>query len=97
MEKRYSIDLICIWFSSKQQTRAASKTYRQRKKALETDLMERVEKLESEKRALLERLQVSEDMISKLNNENMQIRHAQVNEAAQVSLLKKRSFNARFS
>ena len=59
--------------------------------------MERVEKLESEKRALLERLQVSEDMISKLNNENMQIRHAQVNEAAQVSLLKKRSFNARFS
>jgi hypothetical protein len=34
----------------KQQTRAASKTYRQRKKVLESDLFERVEKLESEKR-----------------------------------------------
>lgn len=67
---------------SKRQQRVASKTYRNRKKELENELSDRIITLEKENRVLLQHTFLCENLIHKLNNENIQIRHfsTQMNE-----------------
>eukprot|EP00027_Filamoeba_sp_ATCC50430_P008019 CAMPEP_0168548750 /NCGR_PEP_ID=MMETSP0413-20121227/4735_1 /TAXON_ID=136452 /ORGANISM="Filamoeba nolandi, Strain NC-AS-23-1" /LENGTH=482 /DNA_ID=CAMNT_0008579089 /DNA_START=82 /DNA_END=1530 /DNA_ORIENTATION=+ len=58
----------------KQQTRNASKLYRQRKKALEAQLNERLNALEEEKRILLNEQKNAEIMLRKLKDENERLK-----------------------
>ncbi|PRP85785.1 hypothetical protein PROFUN_05977 [Planoprotostelium fungivorum] len=58
----------------KLQTRAASKLYRQRKKAMELQLTERLQRLEDEKKALIHQNQLAEKLLRKLQEENTRLR-----------------------
>lgn len=61
----------------KLQTRAASKLYRQRKKAMELQLTERLQRLEDEKKTLIHQNQLAARLLQKLQEENARLRESQ--------------------
>jgi len=61
----------------KLQTRSASKIYRQRRKALETQLSEKLEELENEKKLLISERRQAEDTLKKVKEENEKLRRQQ--------------------
>jgi len=62
----------------KQQTRTASKLYRQRKKALEVQLSERLAELEEEKRILMTEHAAANALLKNLKEENEKLKKEQV-------------------
>jgi len=69
----------------KQQTRAASKLYRQRRKGLEQKLLAQLEKLEKEKKEIVEKQQLAQQLLQNLKEENEALRKQQMNESQRVS------------
>eukprot|EP01114_Cavostelium_apophysatum_P012462 TRINITY_DN2794_c0_g1_i1.p1 TRINITY_DN2794_c0_g1~~TRINITY_DN2794_c0_g1_i1.p1 ORF type:complete len:506 (+),score=171.75 TRINITY_DN2794_c0_g1_i1:107-1624(+) len=69
----------------KEQTRAASKLYRQRRKKLEVELSERLERLEEEKKQLINEKKAADALLEKLKDENSKLRTAQKSESEETA------------
>jgi len=61
----------------KSQTRTASKLYRQRRKALEVQLSEKLDQLESEKKQLMSEQRAAQELLLKMKEENEKLRKDQ--------------------
>jgi hypothetical protein len=68
----------------KQQTREASKLYRQRKKVLETELSDKISQLEEEKKKMMEQFQASQREVQKLKEENNNLKQKTIQRGGEV-------------